>query len=70
MRKMKNSQRLFEQNTRPYVFFLIAFAVVTLVMKSYYLAAAEGVVILALIVYSGVFRQVAHGRQDPVSGSA
>ncbi len=56
MRKMKNSQRLFEQNTRPYVFFLIAFAVVTLVMKSYYLAAAEGVVILALIVYSVIAR--------------
>lgn len=53
---MKNSQRIFEQNTRPFVFFLIAFAVATLVMKNYYLAAAEGVVILGLIIYSVIMR--------------
>ena len=46
---MKNSQRLFEPNTRPFVFFLIVFAVATLVLKNYYLAAAEGVVILGLL---------------------
>lgn len=53
---MKNSQRLFEQNTRPFVFFLIAFAVATLIMKNYYLAAAEGVIILVLIIYSLIMR--------------
>lgn len=53
---MKNSQRLFEPNTRPFVFFLIVFAVATLVTKNFYLAAAEGVVILALIIYSLIMR--------------
>ena len=53
---MKNSQRIFEPNTRPFVFFLIVFAVATLVMKNFYLAAAEGVVILALIIYSVITR--------------
>lgn len=53
---MKNSQRIFEQNTRPFLFFLIVFAAATLIMKNYYLAAAEGVVILGLIVYSAVNR--------------
>ena len=53
---MKNSQRLFEPNTRPFVFFLIVFAEATLVLKNYYLAAAEGVVILGLIIYSVITR--------------
>lgn len=53
---MKNSQRLFEPNTRPFVFFLIAFAVATLITKNFYLAAAEGVIILALIIYSLIMR--------------
>ena len=55
-RKMKNSQRLFEPNTRPFVFFLIVFAAATLIMKNYYLAAAEGVAILGLIIYSAISR--------------
>ena len=53
---MKNSQRLFEPNTRPFVFFLIVFAVATLLLKNFYLAAAEGVVILGLIIYSVITR--------------
>lgn len=53
---MKNSERIFEQNTRPFVFFLIVFAAASLIMKNYYLAAAEGVTILGLIVYSAVNR--------------
>lgn len=53
---MKNSHRLFEPNTRPFVFFLIVFAVATLILKNYYLAAAEGVVILGLIIYSLINR--------------
>lgn len=53
---MKNSERIFEQNTRPFVFFLIVFAAATLIMKNYYLAAAEGVAILGLIIYSAVNR--------------
>ena len=54
--KMKNSQRIFEPNTRPFVFFLIVFAAATLIMKNYYLAAAEGVAILGLIIYSVISR--------------
>ncbi len=53
---MKNSQRLFEPNTRPFLFFLIVFAVVTLVLDNPYLAAAEGVVILGLVIYSLIMR--------------
>ena len=53
---MKNSQRIFEPNTRPFVFFLIVFAAATLIMKNYYLAAAEGVAILGLIIYSAIIR--------------
>ena len=53
---MKNSQRIFEPNTRPFVFFLIVFAVATLLLKNFYLAAAEGVVILGLIIYSVITR--------------
>ena len=53
---MKNSQRIFEPNTRPFVFFLIVFAAATLIMKNYYLAAAEGVAILGLIIYSAISR--------------
>lgn len=53
---MKNSQRIFEANTRPFVFFLIVFAAATLITKNYYLAAAEGVAILGLIIYSVISR--------------
>ena len=49
---MKNTQRFIEPNTRLYFIFLIAFAVVTLITKNYYLAAAEGVVILVLVIYA------------------
>ena len=50
--KKNNSQSVFEPNTMPFLFFLIVFAVATLILKYYYLAAAEGVAILALIIYS------------------
>lgn len=54
---MKNkSQRIFEPNTRPFLFFLVVFAVATLIMKNYYLAAAEGVAILGLFIYSVINR--------------
>ena len=52
----KNSHRVFEPNTRPYLICLMLFAVATVAMKSYYLAAAEGVAILGLIIYSLVNR--------------
>lgn len=52
----KSTTRLFESNTMPYLLFLIAFAVVTLLLKYYYLAAAEGVVVLGLVIYSVVNR--------------
>ena len=48
----KNSNRVFEPNTRPYLFFLLVFAVATLLLKYYYLAAAEGAAIIGLLVYS------------------
>ena len=40
----------------PFLFFLIVFAVATLILKYYYLAAAEGVAIFALIIYSFINR--------------
>ena len=54
--KKNNSQSVFEPNTMPFLFFLIVFAVATLILKYYYLAAAEGVAILALIIYSFINR--------------
>lgn len=53
----KNSTRIFESNTLPYLLFLIVFAVVTLILKYYYLAAAEGVAVLGLLIYSIVNRR-------------
>ena len=54
--KKNKSQSVFEPNTMPFLFFLIVFAVATLILKYYYLAAAEGVAILALIIYSFINR--------------
>ncbi len=54
------TQRLLEPNTRPYLFFLLVFAVATLLIKTeynLYLAAAEGVAILALLIYSYINRR-------------
>lgn len=56
----KKTQRLLEPNTRPYMFFLLVFAVATLLLKTeynLYLAAAEGVAILALLIYSYINRR-------------
>ena len=54
--KKNKSQSVFEPNTMPFLFFLVVFAVATLILKYYYLAAAEGVAILALIIYSFINR--------------
>lgn len=54
------AQRFLEPNTRPYIFFLLVFAVATLLIKTdynLYLAAAEGVAILALLIYSYINRR-------------
>lgn len=48
----KNSNRVFEPNTRPYLFFLLVFTAATLLLKYYYLAAAEGVALVGLLIYS------------------
>ena len=48
----KNLRRLAEPGVKMHLFFLIAFAVATLMFKMYMLAAIEGGVILLLIVYS------------------
>ena len=55
--KNKNTQSVFEPNTIPYLFFLVVFAVATFLTGlgqklNLYLAAAEGVAILALVIYS------------------
>ena len=55
--KKNNTQRVFEPNTMPYLFFLIVFAVATLILKYYYLAAAEGVAILFVLIYSLINRR-------------
>ena len=54
--KKKNTQRVFEPNTMPYLFFLVVFAVATLILQYYYLAAAEGIAILAVVIYSFINR--------------
>lgn len=54
------TQRFLEQNIRPYIFFLVVFAVATLLIKTdynLYLAAAEGVAIIALLIYSYIIRR-------------
>lgn len=48
----KNLQRLAEPGGRLYLIFLVLFAAAALFFKLYELAAAEGVIILALMVYS------------------
>jgi len=55
--KNKNSNSVFEPNTRPYFIFLLLFAIATVAIKSYYLAAAEGVAILGLVIYSLITRR-------------
>lgn len=60
--KNKNTQSVFEANTIPYLIFLVIFAVVTLLTGigqklNLYLAAAEGVAILALLIYSLINRR-------------
>lgn len=60
--KNKNTQSVFEPNTIPYLFFLVVFAVATFLTGlgqklNLYLAAAEGVAILALVIYSLVNRR-------------
>lgn len=48
----KNLQRLAEPGVGMYVFFLVLFAAASLFVKMYILAAAEGGIILLLLVYS------------------
>ncbi len=48
----KKAQRVIEPNVRTYLLFLILFAGASLFFKQYIMAAVEGGVVLALIVYS------------------
>lgn len=57
MKYNKNLQRLAEPGVRMHLFFLVAFAVATLLFKMYFLAAAEGAVIIFLIIYSLLSRR-------------
>ena len=56
MKLNKNIKRLVEPGVRLHLFFLVLFAVATLVFRQYYLAAAEGLIILLLIIYSLIVR--------------
>jgi len=53
----KNLQRLAEPGSKMYLFFLVAFAVASLLFKMYELAVAEAGVILLLLVYSAISRR-------------
>ena len=51
MKNSKNIKRLSEPGVGIHLFFMILFAVAALYFKQYLLAAAEGGVILVLLVY-------------------
>ena len=48
----KTLKRLAEPNVRMYIFFMVLFALATLLCDMYMLAAAEGGIILILVIYS------------------
>lgn len=56
MKLNKNIKRLVEPGVRLHLFFLVLFAVATLVFRQFYLAAAEGLIILLLIIYTLIVR--------------
>ena len=58
MKSNKNFKRLSEPGVQIYLFFMILFAVGALYFKEYLLAAAEGGVILVLLVYALIARRV------------
>ena len=51
-KNVKNVKRLAEPEIGIYLFFLLVFAVASLVMRQYYLAASEGAVFVVLLVYA------------------
>lgn len=57
MKANKDIQKLVEPGVGLHLFFLVLFAAVTLSYKQYYIAAAEGVVILALVIYTLVIKK-------------
>ncbi|MBR3475325.1 MAG: DHH family phosphoesterase [Oscillospiraceae bacterium] len=58
MKTNKNIRRLSEPGVGVYLFFMILFALAALYFKMYYVAAAEGGVILVLLVYSFIARKI------------
>ena len=58
MKSNKNLKRLAEPGVGIHLFFLIAFALATLYFRMYYLAAAEGAVIVILLIYALIARRV------------
>ena len=58
MKSNKNFRRLSEPGLQIYLFFMILFALGALYFKEYLLAAAEGGVILVLLVYALIARRV------------
>jgi c-di-AMP phosphodiesterase-like protein len=58
LKSNKNFKRLSEPGVQIYLFFMILFALGALYLKEYLLAAAEGGVILVLLVYALIARRV------------
>ena len=58
MRNKNNLQKLSEPGVGIHLLFLVVFALATLYFKMYYLAAAEGAVILILVAYALIARRV------------
>lgn len=56
MKLNKNLRRMVEPGVRLHLFFLVLFTVATFVFRQYYLAAAEGLIILLLIIYTLIVR--------------
>ena len=58
MKSNKNLKRLSEPGVGIHLMFMVLFALATLYFRMYYLAAAEGAVILVLIVYAMIARRI------------
>ena len=58
MKSNKNLKRLSEPGVGVYLMFMVFFALATLYFRLYYLAAAEGAVIVVLLVYTLIARRI------------
>ena len=58
MKSNKNLKRLSEPGVGIHLLFMVFFALATLYFRMYYLAAAEGAVIVVLVVYTLIARRI------------